>query len=173
VIEQYSFALCAGLTVLELPSSLQRIENRAFQFCTSLTGKLIIPPFVSYIHDNAFEGCYNLTGVQQAIREHRERFESWKARGNALMTLIRFDEEYRRVVGIGNTLHSEKSNVFLAGVSSAAKNTYLAAGHVDGADRMANGICRLIISFLPKHRKYYGTMETNEEVDRRIEEERE
>jgi hypothetical protein len=85
------------------------------------------------------------------------------------MTLIRFDEEYRRVVEAnGSRLHSAESNAFLAGVSSAAKNTYLAAGHVDGAERMANGICRLIISFLPKCRRYYGTMETNEEVDRRM-----
>jgi hypothetical protein len=46
-----------------------------------------------------------------------------------------------------------------------------ATWHVNGTDRMANGICRLIVSFLPKHRKYYGTMLSSEEVDRRMEEE--
>jgi hypothetical protein len=64
--------------VLELPSSLQRIEVCAFDNCRGLTGSLVIPPFVSSIHDHAFLGCDNLAGVQQAKEEHFERLESWK-----------------------------------------------------------------------------------------------
>ena len=113
-----------------------------------------------------------MTGVQQAIEQHFERFESWKARGIVLMILIRFDERYRRVVEAnGSRLHSAESNAFLADYSFEAQLIYKATGHVDGTDRMANGICRMIISFLPKHSRYYGTIETNEEVDRRIQEE--
>jgi hypothetical protein len=36
---------------------------------------------------------------------------------------------------------------------------------MDGTDTMADGICRLIISFLPKHRKYYGTYRTRKSID--------
>jgi hypothetical protein len=108
---------------LRLPSSLQIIGERAFAFCTGLTGPLIIPPFVSFVHHDAFLGCSEsfMAGVDQAIEKHFVGFEGWKARGNVLMTLIRFDEEYRRVVEKnGGRLHSALSNSFLAGYSKEA-----------------------------------------------------
>jgi hypothetical protein len=107
-----------------------------------------------------------MTALELSIEEHFERYESWKARGIMLMTLIRFDDEYRRVVEEnGYRLHSDASNAFFADYSFEAQLMYKATGHVDGTNRMANGICRLIMSFLPKHRKYYGTMLSNEEID--------
>jgi hypothetical protein len=86
------------------------------------------------------------------------------------MTLIAFDEEYRRVVEEkGGTLRSDLSNSFLSDYSKDAQLIYKAAAHVDGTDNLANGICRLIISFLPMNRKYIGTMLSNDEVDASIE----
>jgi hypothetical protein len=167
VIEAHCFKGCIGLIgALMLPSSLQIIRERAFANCIELTGALIIPPFVKHIGFKAFDGCSGMTGVDQAIEQHFVSFESWKARGNVLMTLIAFDEEYRRVVEKnGGRLHSALSNSFLADYSKEAQLIYKAAAHVDGTDNLANGICRLIISFLPMDRKYIGTMLSNDEVD--------
>jgi hypothetical protein len=167
VIEGGCFCGCSGLIgALKLPSSLQRIEDRAFYRCTGLTGPLIIPPFVSFIHPRAFELCSGLINVDQTIAKHSTSFESWKARGNVLMTLISFDEEYRRVVEKnGGTLRSALSNSFLSGISEDAQLIYKATAHVDGTDNLANGICRLILSFLPMNRKYLGTQLSNDEVD--------
>jgi hypothetical protein len=51
VIEQCCFMGCTGLIgPLVLPSSLQSIKYRAFYKCRRLTGSLIIPPFVKFIH---------------------------------------------------------------------------------------------------------------------------
>jgi hypothetical protein len=160
------FAHCRGLTILKLPSSLQSIGKWAFEDCIGLTDPLIIPPFVKFIHPNAFEGCTGMPGIAQAIEAHFTSFESWKARGNVLMTLITFDEEYRRVVEKnGERLHSALSNSFLADYSKDAQLIYKATAHVDGTDNLANCICRLIISFLPMNRRYFSTMLSNEEVD--------
>jgi hypothetical protein len=83
-----------------------------------------------------------------------------------LMTLIAFDEEYRRVVEKnGGTLRGALSNSFLSGISKDAQLIYKATAHVDGTDNLANGICRLILSFLPMNRKYLGTQLSNDEVD--------
>jgi hypothetical protein len=163
-IEDYCFANCRGLRELKLPSSLLYIGYHSFYECIGLTGALIIPPFVKYIHPEAFERCTGLINVDQTIAEHFLSFESWKARGNVLMTLIAFDEEYRRVVEKnGGRLHSALSNSFLSGISKDAQLIYKAAAHVDGTDNLANGICRLIISFLPVDRRYYGTVLSNED----------
>jgi hypothetical protein len=168
VIAIGSFSGCTGLIgKLKLPSSLQRIEERAFRNCARLTGDLIIPPFVSFIHPTAFQGCQGMTKIEQSIEEHFVSFESWKVRGNVLLTLITFDEEYRREIEEnGGRLHSDLSNSFLSGISSEAQLIYKATAHVDGTDNLANGICRLILSFLPMKRKYYGTQLSNEEIDR-------
>jgi hypothetical protein len=167
VIGTWCFGGCTALSELILPSSLQIIRAYAFARCTSLTGALIIPPFVSFIHPQAFEGCTGMTNVEQAIVKHFVCFESWKMRGNVLMTLIAFDEEYRRVVEEkGGRLGGDLSNKFLSNYSFEAQLIYKATAHVDGTDNLANGICRLILSFLPMKRKYYGTQLSNEEVDR-------
>jgi hypothetical protein len=166
-IKSGCFSNCTGLIgALVLPSSLQNIGAYAFENCRALTGFLIIPPFVKHIAPGAFEGCSGMVGVDQAIEQHFISFESWKVRGNVLMTLISFDEEYRRVVEKnGGRLHSALSNSFLSDYSSEAQLIYKAAAHVDGTDNLANGICRLIISFLPINRRYYGTQLSNEDVD--------
>jgi hypothetical protein len=69
----------------------------------------------------------------------------------------------------GGHLHSALSNSFLSSISKEAQLIYKAAAHVDGTDNLANGICRLIISFLPMNRRYLGTQLTNEEIDASIE----
>jgi hypothetical protein len=166
VIREGCFTCCTGLRHLNLPSSLQRIEAVAFDCCAGLTGALIIPPFVAFIDPTAFNGCTGLINVDQTIAEHFTSFESWKARGNVLMTLISFDEEYRRVVEQnGGRLRSALSNSFLSDYSKDAQLIYKATAHVDGTDNLANGISRLIHSFLPVNRRYYGTMLSNDEVD--------
>jgi hypothetical protein len=167
VIEAWCFNFCSGLIgQLELPSSLQRIEELAFRNCKCLTGPLIIPPFVAFIDPTAFAYCDGMIGVDETIAEHFKSFNSWKVRGNVLMTLIAFDEEYRRVVEKkGGRLHSDLSNSFLSGISKDAQLIYKATAHVDGTDNLANGICRLILSFLPMKGKYYGTQLSNDEVD--------
>jgi hypothetical protein len=168
VIGEYCFQDCTGLILLNLPLTLQSIGYNAFGGCIGLAGHLIIPPFVSFIHPEAFKGCTGMINVKQAIEVHSTSFESWKARGNVLMTLIRFDDEYRRAVEEkGYTRNSAVSDFFLSGISKEAQLIYKAAAHVDGTDNLANGIFRLINSFLPMDRKYYGTILTNEEVDRR------
>jgi hypothetical protein len=99
VIEYCCFIGCTGLIgALVPPSSLLSIRDQAFHDCTALTGPLLIPPFVKFIAPHAFHACSSIAGIDQAIGKHFTSFESWKARGNVLMTLITFDEEYRRVV---------------------------------------------------------------------------
>jgi hypothetical protein len=158
-IEKGCFAGCVGLIgQLELPPSLKIIRKHAFRDCTGLNGPLMIPPFVKHIHPEAFLGCTGLINIDQTIEKHSTSFESWKARGNVLMTLIKFDKEYRRVVEKnGGTLRSALSNSFLSDYSNDAQLIYKAGAHVDGTDNLANGICRLIISFLPMDRSDYGT----------------
>jgi hypothetical protein len=150
------FTGCTSLTELELPSSLRIIGDDAFYNCTSLTGPLLIPPFVSFIHPNAFRFCFGLINIDLTVKEHFRRLQSWKARGNILMILARFDNEYRRIVEQnGGRLGSDLSNSFLSSISKEAQIIYKAAAHVDGTDNLANGICRLIISFLPMDENDY------------------
>jgi hypothetical protein len=172
-IEEHCFSDCTGLIGnLKLPSTLQCINAWAFRDCSGLTGPLIIPPFVKHIvHEVSFLGCSGMPGWEEAVEEHEVSFESWKARGNVLMTLIAFDEEYRRVVEQnGGRLNSALSNSFLSGISKDAQLIYKATAHVDGTDNLANGICRLIISFLPMDRRYLGTMLSDEEIEALIDE---
>jgi hypothetical protein len=165
-IKHWCFEGCTGLKGrLKLLSSLLYIHDGAFLNCSKLTGPLIIPDW-TFVHPEAFAGCTGMTNVDQAIEKHSTSFHSWKARGNVLMTLITFDEEYRRVVEKnGGTLRSALSNSFLADYSKDAQLIYKATAHVDGTDNLANGISRLIHSFLPMKKKYYGTMLSNDEID--------
>jgi hypothetical protein len=169
IIEERCFMGC-GLLKLELPQSLRIIKRHAFKYCTQIEGDLIIPPFVSFIHPQAFERCDGMTRIEESIAEHFIAYYSWKVRGNVLMTLIRFDKEYRRAVEEkGESLGSDLSNIFLAGYSKEAQLIYKATAHVDGTDELANGICRLIISYLPKNERYYGTKCSNINIDLELE----
>jgi hypothetical protein len=49
--------------------------------------------------------------------------------------------------------------------SKEAQLIYKATAHVDRTGNFSNSVCRLVVSFLPMNRKYYGTMLFNEEVD--------
>jgi hypothetical protein len=150
VINTGCFAGCTGLTILNLPSSLQSIGQWAFNGCTGLTGPLIIPPFVSFIHPNAFNGCSGLTNVEQSITEHFKRFNQWRARGNILCCMSMVDSDYRREVEAnGGTRGSALSNAFLSNYSLDAQLIYKAIAHVDGESELGNGISRHIFSYLP------------------------
>jgi hypothetical protein len=159
-IDDHAFNGCTRLEgQLELPSSLCSIGRDAFYNCIGLTGPLIIPDFVSFIASHAFRGCTGMTGIPEAINKHFKRFESWKARGNVLMTLTRVDDDFRRVVEEnGELLGSAASDDFLANYSKDAQLIYKAIAHVDGTDKLANGISRIIFDILPMDREDYGTM---------------
>lgn len=60
--EYGAFAECTKLKSIELPSSLTYIGDNAFGACYNLTGNLIIPEGVEYIGHLAFEGCTGLSG---------------------------------------------------------------------------------------------------------------
>lgn len=52
------FGMTKGFSgALRLGSNLKSIENGAFKGCSNLTGELVIPDSVTYIGDNAFDGC--------------------------------------------------------------------------------------------------------------------
>ena len=61
-VGNYAFRNCTTLTSIEFPSTLISIGKGAFQYCSSLTGKLTIPSEVTNIGYNAFYGCSGLTG---------------------------------------------------------------------------------------------------------------
>ena len=51
---------CPALTSVSLPSTVEKIGSRAFDFCTSLES-LAIPAAVSEIAEDAFKDCNRLT----------------------------------------------------------------------------------------------------------------
>jgi hypothetical protein len=65
----------------------------------------------------------------------------------------------------GGRLGGDLSISFHSSISKQAQLFYKATAHVDGTDNSANGICRLILSFLSTKLKYYGTQQSNEVVD--------
>ena len=58
----YAFHECAGLTNIEIPSSVTSIGYGAFNGCTGLT-EIIIPDSVTSIGDYAFNNCTGLTEI--------------------------------------------------------------------------------------------------------------
>lgn len=56
-IADNAFNRCNGYSSLTIPNTIQIIGKRAFDHCTSLRGKLVIPNSVSYIGEYAFQGC--------------------------------------------------------------------------------------------------------------------
>lgn len=46
------------ITSLDLPRSLKRVGDSAFQLCTSLVGSLNLPEQLEELGDNSFAGCY-------------------------------------------------------------------------------------------------------------------
>lgn len=60
--EYGAFAECTGLTNIELPSTLTYIGDNAFGACSNLTGPITFPNGVTKIGQLAFEGCTKLSG---------------------------------------------------------------------------------------------------------------
>ncbi|MBR2032900.1 MAG: leucine-rich repeat protein [Alistipes sp.] len=58
----FSFAYCAGLTSLSLPSTLEYIGEQSFSECRGLSGTLSIPSNVKFIGKFAFDCCSGFTG---------------------------------------------------------------------------------------------------------------
>jgi len=59
VCRESAFEDCTGLTEINIPDSVEKIEDYAFYGCSSLT-KINIPERVA-IGENVFEGCKGLT----------------------------------------------------------------------------------------------------------------
>lgn len=62
-IGEQAFYGCKGLKKVVLPDSLQKIERKAFEFCTGLEGDLDIPALVTEISWGTFRGCSGLNGA--------------------------------------------------------------------------------------------------------------
>ena len=58
----YALSTCKGLTSVNIPSSVETIENGAFSNCSGLTS-ITIPNSVTTIRDAAFSRCTGLTSV--------------------------------------------------------------------------------------------------------------
>ncbi len=52
----YAFYSCTSLTSIKFPSTLQRIEDSAFDGCVYVSGDVVIPDSVEYIGYDAFDG---------------------------------------------------------------------------------------------------------------------
>lgn len=61
-IGEGAFAVCTGLTSVEIPNSITRIGWSAFECCEGLTS-IEIPSGVTSIEDDVFSGCIALTSV--------------------------------------------------------------------------------------------------------------
>lgn len=59
-IEKQVFKACRGLTHLQLPEGLLRIEDGAFNGCTGIEDTLVIPSTLQWIGVDAFRGCIKL-----------------------------------------------------------------------------------------------------------------
>ncbi|HHT15964.1 MAG TPA: leucine-rich repeat protein [Clostridiales bacterium] len=62
VIGSSAFIERSDIEYIQLPATLQRIEDNAFSGCSSWRNPLVIPDGVTYIGDCAFWGCSSLTG---------------------------------------------------------------------------------------------------------------
>lgn len=61
-IKENAFLLNAGITVVEIPSSIENIRYRAFYGCSNLTS-VVIEDAPANIGDEAFGSCANLTNI--------------------------------------------------------------------------------------------------------------
>ena len=72
-VNHHTFMGFSGLTTVILNDGLEEIGYRAFHNCTSLR-RILIPPAVTTIYDEAYGGCSNLTKVE--FRDEIEQFVS-------------------------------------------------------------------------------------------------
>ena len=61
-IGPHAFIYCDGLTSIDIPNGVTRIESGAFEGCNGLTSATI-PNSVTWIGGYAFSGCHNLTSL--------------------------------------------------------------------------------------------------------------
>lgn len=87
------------MKTLQLPQSLQAIDEAAFEYCSNLE-KLIIPDNVKEIGDHAFSGCDNLTEIHlpKDIKFERRSFLHCK---NATVYCYRDTESVKMLEEIG------------------------------------------------------------------------
>lgn len=64
VIRAHMFNKCKKLSSIDLPDSVEIIEEGAFSYCESLDSNLVLPQNLTTIEKKAFLGCTSLTEVQ-------------------------------------------------------------------------------------------------------------
>ena len=64
VIGREAFCKCEFIKTVKFPSSLQKIEGRAFASCSSLQGPLLLPESLVQIGRGAFYSCSSLSAVK-------------------------------------------------------------------------------------------------------------
>lgn len=79
IIGENAFSECSGLTSIEIPSSVQRIEDEAFYNCSSLTS-ITIPSKVSFIGWRVLSGCSGLKRITVASGNN-----AYHSNGNCLI----------------------------------------------------------------------------------------
>lgn len=62
-IGTFAFQNCSGLKALELPSTLTRIDGKAFAFCEGLIETIAFPKSLQIIDEQAFWDCKNISGI--------------------------------------------------------------------------------------------------------------
>ena len=64
-IQRSAFSTCRNLQRITngLPTTLVLMEEKVFEYCTALHGRLVIPPNVTFLGNNCFYFCYRLTSV--------------------------------------------------------------------------------------------------------------
>lgn len=62
-IAMYAFQDCTGLATLNFPKNLKTVDKYSFSGCTGLTGKITLPDSVSFLGQEAFSNCENMTEI--------------------------------------------------------------------------------------------------------------
>ena len=93
-IGEWAFAACLSIVSVELHDEVYRIQAGAFFSCDSLK-RVIIPKYVSYIGEGAFEGSTSLTIYCERELESPEWNANWNASGAPVVWnhIIERDEE--------------------------------------------------------------------------------
>ena len=68
-IGNHAFQTCKQLKNITIPETVTKIEERAFQWCESLDGTVVFPAALELLGIYAYEGCIGIDGVRFALNE--------------------------------------------------------------------------------------------------------